>query len=128
MPDEDPELIIQDMQTFIEREVLPDLREFAPEASVETTSIARVPPLMPDPEAKAERWVRSLRGVRDGGSGAVSFATEAGSFQRAGISSVVCGPGSIDQAHQPNEFIDPAELDRCEAMVDDVFAYLSRNG
>ncbi|MEO1319768.1 MAG: hypothetical protein AAFV30_04235, partial [Pseudomonadota bacterium] len=56
--------------------------------------------------------------------GEVAFATEGGSFQHAGISSVVCGPGSIDQAHQPNEFIDPAELARCEAMVDDVFAYL----
>ncbi len=126
LPDEDPELIIAAMQTFIDEEVLPDLREFAPGASVETTPIARVPPLLPDPEAKAERWVQSLEGVRDGGSGAVSFATEAGSFQRAGISSVVCGPGSIDQAHQPNEFIDPAELTRCEAMIDDVFAYLYR--
>jgi len=127
LPDEDPELIIESMQTFIEREVLPDLQEFAPEASIETTPIARVPPLMPDLEEKAERWVGSLRGVRDGGSGEVSFATEAGSFQRAGISSVVCGPGSIDQAHQPNEFIDPAELKRCEAMVDDVFDYLCRS-
>ncbi|AKS42561.1 acetylornithine deacetylase [Wenzhouxiangella marina] len=127
LPDEDPEEIITAMQDFIETEVLPDLREFAPEASVETTPIARVPPLMPDPEARAETWVRSLNGVRDGGSGAVSFATEAGSFQRAGISSVVCGPGSIDQAHQPNEFIDPAELERCERMVDDVIAYLSRS-
>ena len=127
LPDEDPDLIIQSMQTFIEREVLPDLREFAPEASIETTTIARVPPLMPDPEEKAERWVLGLRGVREGGSGQVSFATEAGSFQRAGISSVVCGPGSIDQAHQPNEFIDPAELERCEAMVDDVFDYLYRS-
>jgi acetylornithine deacetylase len=127
LPDEDPELIIQSMQTFIEREVLPDLREFAPEASIGTTHIARVPPLMPDPEERAERWVLGLRGVREGGSGEVSFATEAGSFQRAGISSVVCGPGSIDQAHQPNEFIDPAELTRCEAMVDDVFDYLYRS-
>ncbi len=127
LPGEDPESIIEAMQAFIEREVLPDLREFAPETSIETTPIARVPPLMPDPEAKAERWVRGLRGVRDGGSGEVSFATEAGSFQRAGISSVVCGPGSIDQAHQPNEFIDPAELKRCEAMIDDVFAYLYRS-
>ena len=128
LPDENPELIIQDMQTFIEGEVLPDLQEFAPDASIETTPIAQVPPLMPDPEAKAERWVRGLGGVREGGSGEVSFATEAGSFQRAGISSVVCGPGSIDQAHQPNEFIDPAELGRCEAMVDDVFAYLCQPG
>ena len=127
LPEEDPDLIVDAMQRFIERDVLPDLREFAPEASVETTSVARVPPLTPDPEAKAERWVRDLRGVRDGGSGEVSFATEAGSFQRAGISSVVCGPGSIDQAHQPNEFIDPAEITRCEDMIDDVFAYLCRS-
>jgi len=124
LPDEDPEQIITVMQAFIQDEVLPGLCEFAPEASVDTTPIARVPPLMPDPEARAERWVGGLSGVRNGGSGEVSFATEAGSFQRAGISSVVCGPGSIDQAHQPNEFIDPAELKRCEAMVDDVFAYL----
>jgi acetylornithine deacetylase len=127
LPDEDPELIIQAMQAFIEREVLPDLREFAPEASVETTPIARVPPLMPGPEERGEQWVLGLRGVREGGSGQVSFATEAGSFQRAGISSVVCGPGSINQAHQPNEFIDPAELERCETMVDDVFDYLYRS-
>ena len=128
LPDEDPQLIIEAMQAFVEDTVLPDLREFAPGASVETTPIARVPPLMPDPQARAEQWVRGLRGVREGGSGEVSFATEAGSFQRAGVSSVVCGPGSIDQAHQPNEFIDPAELERCEQMVDDVFAYLLRPG
>lgn len=126
LPEEDQDLIGAAMQSFIEREVLPDLQEFAPDASIQTTAIARVPPLVPDPEAKAESWVSNLSGVRDGGSGEVSFATEAGSFQRAGISSVVCGPGSIDQAHQPNEFIDPAELERCEAMVDDVFAYLCR--
>ena len=124
LPHEDPEAILRDMQNFIDTEVLPDLQEFAPEASVETSPIAIVPPLMPDPQAQAEDWVRSLSGVREGGSGEVSFATEAGSFQRAGISSVVCGPGSIDQAHQPNEFIDPAELARCEAMVDEVFAHL----
>ena len=57
----------------------------------------------------------------------VSFGAEAGLFaRRGGIPSVLCGPGSIDQAHQPNEFIDPAELKRCEAMVDDVFDYLCR--
>lgn len=126
LPDEDPNLIVDAMQAFIDDEVLPDLREFAPDASVETTPVARVPPLLPDPDAKAERWVQGLRGVRAGGTGVVSFATEAGSFQRAGVSSVVCGPGSVDQAHQPNEFIDPAELERCEAMIDDVFSYLYR--
>ncbi|MEM1438896.1 MAG: acetylornithine deacetylase [Pseudomonadota bacterium] len=124
MPGEEPDLVLNALQAFIDEQVLPDLQEFAPEASIETTALARVPPLLADSEAKAEHWVEGLAGVRDGGSGEVAFATEGGSFQHAGISSVVCGPGSIDQAHQPNEFIDPAELARCEAMVDDVFAYL----
>ena len=127
MPGEDPDLVLDALQTFIDEQVLPDLREFAPDASVETETIARVPPLIADAQAKAERWVEGLSGVREGGSGEVAFATEGGSFQNAGISSVVCGPGSIDQAHQPNEFIDPAELERCEAMVDDVFAYLYKD-
>jgi acetylornithine deacetylase len=125
LPDEDPDEICNQLQAFVDSDVLPELREFAPDADVRTEAIARVPPLIPDPQAAAETWVRSLPGVRSGGSGAVSFATEAGSFQRAGISAVVCGPGSIDQAHQPNEFIDPAELARCEQMVDGVLAYLS---
>ncbi len=127
MPEEDPDLIINTLQAFIDEQVLPDLQEFAPNASIETTRIAQVPPLIAESDAKAERWVRTLSGVREGGTGAVSFATEGGTFQLAGISTIVCGPGSIDQAHQPNEFIDPAELTRCEAMVDDVFRYLYRS-
>jgi acetylornithine deacetylase len=124
LPVEDPDEILERIEQFVRTEVLPDLREFAPDAQIETRTIARVPPLIPDSQTRAETWVRSLPGVREGGTGEVSFATEAGSFQRAGISTVVCGPGSIDQAHQPNEFIDPAELSRCGQMIDGVFDYL----
>jgi acetylornithine deacetylase len=125
LPSEDPEEIIQRIEEFVRNEVLPDLREFAPDAQVATESIARVPPLMPDPQARCENWLRQLPGVRPGGPGEVSFATEAGSFQRAGISTVVCGPGSIDQAHQPNEFIAISELEHCDRMIDGVMAWLS---
>ena len=47
----------------------------------------------------------------------VAFGTEAGIFQRAGISTVICGPGSINQAHQPDEFVSLEQLARCEAYV-----------
>jgi acetylornithine deacetylase len=47
----------------------------------------------------------------------VSYATEAGRFQGAGLPTVVCGPGSIDQAHQPDEFITLDELERGEAFM-----------
>lgn len=120
MPDEDADEIIGEIRDFAREEVLPALREFAPEADIEIDTLARVPPLRPDPEQRAERWVGGLAGVRAGGSGEVSFATEAGSFQRAGMATVVCGPGSIDQAHQPDEFLEAAELERCERMLEAV--------
>ncbi|TVS10568.1 MAG: acetylornithine deacetylase [Wenzhouxiangella sp.] len=128
MPDESPDEILERMGEFSDREVLPALREFAPEADIVVDTLARVPPLMPDPQRRAERWVGGLQGVRNGGSGEVSFATEAGSFQRAGIHSVVCGPGSIDQAHQPDEFIEVSELERCERMIESVLGYLAGQG
>ena len=126
LPDEDVDAIVAELQAFIDEQVLPEFREFAPSAGVETRTVARVPPLKPDPHARCEQWLKAMPGVQPGGPGEVSFATEAGSFQRAGISSVVCGPGSINQAHQPNEYIDCSELDRCEQMITAVLADLQR--
>jgi len=143
LPDEDPSKILARMEAFAREEVLPELREFAPGAKVVIETLARVPPLRPEtpapetqgvgaadsgegggggegPErvqeergARAEALVRRLPGVRAGGTGAVSFATEGGTFQAAGISTVVCGPGSIDQAHRPDEFIAISQLEAC---------------
>jgi acetylornithine deacetylase len=126
LPDEDADEIIERVQAFARDEVVPALREFAPEADVVIDTLARVPPLVSDPDGRGEAWVASLPGVRSGGSGEVAFATEAGSFQRAGIASVVCGPGSIDQAHQPDEFIEIAELERCERMLEGILERLAK--
>ncbi len=125
LPDEAPDEIFERMKAFARAEVLPALREFAPEAAIFFEPLARVPPLKPDPDGQAGQWVGSLPGTRVGGSGAVSFATEAGSFQRAGIHTVVCGPGSIDQAHQPDEFIEFSELTRCESTIEAIIERLS---
>ncbi|MFP4207997.1 MAG: acetylornithine deacetylase [Wenzhouxiangella sp.] len=126
LPDEDADEIIEQVRAFARDQVLPALREFAPEADIAIDTLARVPPLVPDPGQRGEAWVGSLPGVRPGGSGEVAFATEAGSFQRAGIASVVCGPGSIDQAHQPDEFIEIAELERCERMLEGIVERLAQ--
>lgn len=81
-----------------------------PDCRVEVHRISNVPPLAPDPENAAEILVRALTG--DNALRAVAYATEAGQFHAAGFPSVICGPGSIDQAHKPNEFIDPAQLEQ----------------
>jgi acetylornithine deacetylase len=85
----------QDMDTRI--------RQRAPEGSVELVQLASAPPLTLDRDSPAEALARSLTG--DNGLSGAAFVAEAGLYQRAGIAAVLCGPGSILQAHQPNEWI-----------------------
>ena len=122
LPDEDPDEIINALNAWVEENVLPDLRRYARSASVVTEAIARVPPLTPSDESGIESWLRALPGVAPGGTGEVGFATEGGNFKSAGLPSIVCGPGSIDQAHQPDEFIEIEQLDRCVQLVQAIIA------
>ncbi len=104
-----------EVDAFVEREILPPMREIFPQAAVITTPIASAPPLTPEQNGAAEELIRRLTGANQ--TGTVSFATEAGLFQNAGMSAVVCGPGSIAQAHQPNEYIDISQLDAGETLL-----------
>jgi len=96
----------------VTRERLNRYGEFGHIATVEEVS---VPGLAPDRGSEAERLALRLAGRN--ATITVPYATEAGRFQRAGIPTVVCGPGSIDQAHQPDEFITLDELARGEAFM-----------
>ncbi|MEL6859545.1 MAG: acetylornithine deacetylase [Pseudomonadota bacterium] len=79
-----------------------------PECGVRVTKMTDVPGLAVDPDNAAETLLRALTG--DNALRAVAYATEAGQFHQAGMSSVICGPGSIDQAHKPNEFVAREQL------------------
>jgi len=87
------------------------MRESAPEASIEIKVRSDVPAFAPEVDGAAERLARQLTG--DNSTRVVSYGTEAGQFQAAGLSVVVCGPGSITQAHQPDEFVAIDQLDQC---------------
>lgn len=117
LPEEDPDEIINALTEWVDANVLPDLKRHAPQASINTEAIARVPPLIASPDSGIEDWIRSLPGVAAGGSGEVAFATEGGNFKAFDLPSIVCGPGSIDQAHQPDEFVEIAQLEACGSMV-----------
>ena len=70
-----------------------------------------VPPLVASNDNPAEDLVLYLTGQNQ--AEVVAFTAEAGLFQEAGIPSVICGPGSIDQAHRPNEFVDLTQIEEC---------------
>lgn len=104
------------LQAFAEREVLPGLRATAPEAAVVTRLMGHVPGLTPDPGSPAETLAFALAGRNR--ALAVSYGTEAGHFQAAGVPTVVCGPGSIAQAHTSDEFLDDSQLTALERFLD----------
>ncbi|NEI32626.1 acetylornithine deacetylase [Rhizobium leguminosarum] len=111
----EPERIRDEILAFTREDVLPRLRLTADDASIETEQLCAVAALQPEPNGIAEGMMLSLTGTSQTRS--VSFCSEAGMFQAAGLSTVVCGPGSIKQAHQPDEFIAIAELERCKAIL-----------
>ncbi|NNC73682.1 MAG: acetylornithine deacetylase [Sphingomonadaceae bacterium] len=81
------------------------------DAGARLTRRSNAPPLVPQAGGDAEAFVRQLTGD-NAPAGAVAYAAEAGQFQRGGFASVICGPGSIEQAHQPDEFIAIEQVER----------------
>ena len=90
------------------REVEKQMQKVVADTRIEVTPRFDVPALEPEEDGEAETLVRQITG--DNASHKVSYGTEAGQFQEAGYSAVICGPGDIAQAHQPNEFIEVAQF------------------
>lgn len=114
MPGDDPDDWVARYRSFAS-DVDSDIRSAHPEAAVYVSDPVHIPGLSPEADGAAERLVRQLNG--DNETGVVSYGTEAGQFQAAKYSTVVCGPGSIDQAHQPDEFIARRQIDACAGFL-----------
>ena len=104
-------------------EVKAAMQAVHPEADIVLTPRFAVPPLKPEESGEAEGLVRAVTG--DNAAHVVSYGTEAGQFQDAGYSAVVCGPGDIAQAHQPNEFIEVAQFEAGHKFMCELLAKLA---
>lgn len=91
------------------REVEAEMQAIHPSTRIDITEKFEVPGLKPETEGEAEALVRAITG--DNGGHVVSYGTEAGQFQQRGYSAVICGPGDIAQAHQPDEYITKAQFE-----------------
>jgi acetylornithine deacetylase len=120
LPDRDPERIIARVKSRAAAEVLPKYRRRAPEAALTTELQAQYPGLTMDEDSPAILLARELTGANQ--VEAVAYGTEAGHFQSYGIPAVICGPGSIEQAHRPDEFCALSELEACEKFLRKVVA------
>lgn len=100
-----------------------DIKRRAPEGGVHVHRRSATPALAPARDSEAEVLARALTG--DNGQEVASYAAEAGLFQRAGMPVVICGPGSILQAHQPNEWIERTQIDEGARFMERLVARLA---
>jgi acetylornithine deacetylase len=111
LPGEGAMTALRRIEDYVEKVALPRLTRYVKGPSIETVVEVDIPGLAAEAGSAAETLALNL--TRSNQTHAVSFATEAGQFQTAGLSTIVCGPGSIEQAHKPDEFLTLAQMDAC---------------
>lgn len=97
------------------RSLEPAMQKVAPQTGFSFETICEIPSFLGNKDDAVTRLAQELSGEK--GTTLVAFGTEAGLFKNAGIPTVVCGPGSIQQAHQPDEYVSLEQLGRCEAFM-----------
>lgn len=117
LPETDPDAIIAELRDYIDSELLPEMRAVSETADIEIVMNGRVPGFAVEAEAPLTRYVQRLAGS-NAAPAFVAYGSEAGLFQAKNIQSVLCGPGSIEQAHKPDEFVTLEQLARCEDFLD----------
>ncbi len=121
LPGVDADALLAELQAYAGRELLPQMRAVHPGAGITWTPLTTYPSLAGVGDTPFFRSMRGLCGCEVRGQGGkVSFGTEGGLYHDLGIATLVCGPGFIEQAHKPDEFIELAQLERCEQFIADL--------
>lgn len=110
--------LIEEIESYARQQLEPQMKSVFPGAGFEFECTGDIPALSAAESDRVTRVAQSL--ARGRATGAVAFGTEAGFFQRAGIPSVLCGPGDIEQAHRADEFVELSQLHRCEQFIGDL--------
>jgi acetylornithine deacetylase len=114
LPSEDPEALLAEVKRFAAT-LLPEMHAVNAGTHIEFDSLSATPGFESPHDSEIVDLGKRWTGTRDAGK--VSFGSEAALFHRAGIETIICGPGHIAQAHQPNEWVELSQLALCEAFM-----------
>ncbi|MBT5413442.1 MAG: acetylornithine deacetylase [Rhodospirillaceae bacterium] len=125
VPADDPDSCFEEARRFAAEELEPEMRAIHPDARIDFSLLSGYPGLDTDEGDPVVALAKQLTGANS--TDKVAFGTEAGLFQQAEIPTVVCGPGSIDQAHKPNEFVSLDQIALCEQLMKRLMEHVCRN-
>ena len=124
LPGDDPWEVQRRAEQYIAELLLPKMRAKHPDANITLKRRSFVPGLLPQENEDAARL--ALQWTGGNRTYAVPYATEAGIFRGHGIPTVICGPGDIAQAHQPDEFVARSQMDACDAFLGKMIGWAER--
>jgi acetylornithine deacetylase len=116
LPVQDPEALYAEFKRYVETELQPEMKKIAPETGFGFEQISAFPGLDTAEDAEITTLAKGL--ALANGTTKIAFGTEGGLIQQIDIPTVVCGPGSIEQAHKPDEYVDLAQIAQCEAFIE----------
>jgi acetylornithine deacetylase len=124
LPGDDPWEVQRRAEAYIADLLLPKMRSKHPDANITLKRRSFVPGLLPQENEEAAKL--ALQWTGGNRTYAVPYGTEAGIFRGHGIPTVICGPGDISQAHQPNEFVARSQMDACDAFLGKMVGWAER--
>ncbi|MDX2314462.1 MAG: acetylornithine deacetylase [Gammaproteobacteria bacterium] len=119
LPEDDPHALLDELRRHVAEHITPEMHAACADTGFSFEAMSHIPGLSTDEDADVVQLVKALTGQNT--TGKVSFGTEAGLFQEGGMPAVVCGPGSIEQAHKPDEFIALDQIGQCEGFLRKLF-------
>jgi acetylornithine deacetylase len=114
LPADDAQQVASELQAYAEA-LVPQMQAVQADTGIRFTPISAYPGLATSADSEAAQLLALISGSDEFGTAA--FGTEGGLFDQAGITTVVCGPGSMDQGHKPDEFVSVEQLGQCDAML-----------
>ena len=123
LPGADPDALEREIKDYAERVILPEMQRSDPNTVISIETKAEIPGLNTAEEDKVTCLAQALS--RNKSTGKVAYATEGGLFQQAGIPAIICGPGSIEQAHKPDEYVTLEQVALCESFMERLLEQMS---
>jgi len=119
LPQQDPDSLVHEIKHYASDVLLADMQSRYPQSEIRFEETSCYPGLNTDPAAAVIAYTRTINPIDEVGDN-VSFGTEAGLSDSIGINSLVCGPGSIDQAHKPDEFVSREQMRYCDRLIENL--------
>lgn len=126
LPADDPQQVAAELRDYAENELLPRMRAVSATSDIRFSELSSYPGLFTEAGSEAAQLLALIAGSDDFST--VAYGTEGGLFDEAGIATVVCGPGSMEQGHKPDEFVTLAQLDACDAMLARLVQWMRQSG